>query len=223
MSRNVLVAVLVSILAHVGVAAGGALFHKKQAAVARASSEEVPTIELTLPPAPEPEPIDVLPDRLHEGPTDIADLAPPSQADVPTAVIDSPFVQKLQPTVATNLDRAAGLTIPANLRPGVSGGAGLGKIFDLSALDQRPQPRGPISPSYPPQLKRSGLKGEVLVEFIVDAQGNVRDPFVVRSSHSGFEDAALTAVQRARFQPGRKGGAAVNTRVQLPISFNLET
>ncbi len=221
MNRSILFAVIVSFLVHAGLAASGLLFRSEPAKPA--AKEETPTIALDQPPPPAPDEPEPAADQPADLPVDAADLAPPSQADLPSAVIDSPFVQKLQPTVATNLNRSAGVTIPANLRPGVSAGANLGKIFDLTALDQRPQARGPISASYPPGLKRSGLRGEVLVEFIVDAQGGVQNAFVVRSTHSGFEESALAAVQRTRFQPGRKGGAAVSTRVQIPIAFNLES
>ena len=220
MSRYVIIAVSVSVLFHAGAAASGAFFREKPAApVAEAA---IPTIALDQPPPPEPEEPEVLDVSAADKPVDIADLAPPTQADIPSAVIDSPFVQAVQPTVSTTLNRTVGVTIPASTRPAASAQA-LGRIFDLSALDQRPVARGRINPIYPANLKRSGLKGEVLVEFIVDSTGNVQNAFVVKSSHQGFDDAALQAVSRARFQPGRKGGAAVNTRVQLPIGFSIET
>src|SRR5688572_9486702 len=99
MSRQVLIAVSVSVLFHAGAAASGAFFKEKPAAVAAAP--EIPTIALDQPPPPEPEEPETLTDAVADVPVDIADLAPPTQADIPSAVIDSAFVQAVQPTVAT--------------------------------------------------------------------------------------------------------------------------
>ena len=43
----------------------------------------------------------------------------------------------------------------------------------------------------------------------------------VRSSQREFEQPAMQAVLKWQFRPGRKGGRAVNTRVQQVITFNL--
>jgi protein TonB len=61
----------------------------------------------------------------------------------------------------------------------------------------------------------------VVVGFIVDSSGNVVQAYVVRSSHREFEQPAVQAVSRWKFRPGRKGGRAVNTRMQVPIIFSI--
>jgi protein TonB len=222
MHRNILIGLLVSFLLHAGLGASG-FFYKKNEPVA-ASVDEVPSIALDLPPLPEPEEPEVFEDLVSDEPVQLADLAPPTQADVPTAVIDSPFVQQVQAPPPPGLNRAPGanIVIPTQTRPG-AGGRGLTNIFDLAALDQRPEARVRINPVYPFDMRRSGVRGEVHVGFIVDTQGNVVEPYIVRSSHSGFEQAAIDAVLKWRFRPGRKGGAAVNTRVVQPLAFNLES
>jgi protein TonB len=71
-------------------------------------------------------------------------------------------------------------------------------------------------------MRRAGIEGEVLVEFIVDTNGNVRNPFVVRSTQREFEAAAIQAISKWKFRPGRRGGRDVNTgRVQQPFSFKI--
>jgi protein TonB len=103
-----------------------------------------------------------------------------------------------------------------------SGGSKLKNVFDLAALDQKPEARVRIKPIYPFEMRRSGLKGEVVVGFIVDSNGDPREPYIVRSSNAGFEEAAIQAVMKWKFKPGKKGGASVNTRVQQPLTFNLD-
>lgn len=223
MSRNTIIAILVSILLHGGTAASGFLFKKE--AAPEVVVEETPTIALDLPPPPEPEEPEVVEDAVaDDAPAELADLAPPMQTDVPSAVIDSPFVQQIQAPPPPGLSRPTGsITIPTNTRPAVTSGKALGAIFDLASLDQRPEATVRIKPIYPFEMRRSGLKGEVTVGFIVDSDGNVRDPYIIKSSSPGFEDAAIQAVLKWKFRPGKKGGKAVNTRVAQPLSFSLNT
>jgi protein TonB len=221
MSRDLIIAIFVSILLHGGLAMRG-LFSDETAAPA-AVKEEIPTIALDLPPPPEPDEPEILEDAVSDAPGEIADLAPPMQQDVPTAVIDSAFVQQVQqvPLYDTSTLRNSTPTVPVTTRPSVTAGKGLGNIFDLAALDQRPEARVRINPVYPFEMRRSGLKGDVVVGFIVDSNGDVRDPYIVRSSNAGFEQAAIDAVLKWKFKPGKKGGAAVNTRVAQPLTFSL--
>jgi len=220
MSRDLVVSVLASLLLHGGLAGGGQLFKKKPAAAPVA--EETPAIALDLPPPPEPEEPEVVENVASDAPAEVADIAPPMQNDVPSAVIDSPFVQRLQAPPPPGLNRPTGaIAIPTDTRPSVVAGPKMANLFNLADLDQKPEARVRTAPMYPFEMRRSGLKGSVVVGFIVDSSGNVRDPYIVRSSNPGFEQAAIDTVLKWKFKPGKKGGAAVNTRVQQPIEFSL--
>ncbi|MET0263321.1 MAG: energy transducer TonB, partial [Rariglobus sp.] len=79
-----------------------------------------------------------------------------------------------------------------------------------------------VRPIYPSEMSRAGINGEVVVGFIVDSEGNVRNAYIVSSTHREFEAEALRAVARWKFKPGRKNGAYVNTgNVRLPFVFNI--
>ena len=96
------------------------------------------------------------------------------------------------------------------------------KMIALSGeLDNSPRVRFQVSPTYPFEAKRTGLHGEVHVEFVVDERGHVFDPRVVRSSDRAFEEATLRAVSRWRFEPGRRHGKVVRFRMVVPVLFNL--
>ena len=94
-------------------------------------------------------------------------------------------------------------------------------VFDISELEQQPLPKHQTRPKYPFDLRRTGVSGEVVVDFIVDDQGNVVNAYALRSSNTGFEVAAVEAVSKWRFQPGRRNGAAVHTHMQIPIVFSV--
>ena len=141
------------------------------------------------------------------------------QTDVPQIVELDSFVQPVQPPPPEGLKPNVGVI---NIPQGRPGGLGKGiEIFDISKLDQVPVPRVRVQPQYPFEMRRAGITGDVLVEFIVDANGDVRNAFAVRSSQREFETAAVQAVSKWKFKPGRKGGRPVNTRMQQPITFSL--
>ncbi len=79
-----------------------------------------------------------------------------------------------------------------------------------------------VPPIYPYSMKRSGLIGEVTVSFEVNQKGDVQNPFVVKSNNPGFEAAAIEAVRKWKFKPGIKNGQPVTTKMQIPITFNLD-
>jgi protein TonB len=66
------------------------------------------------------------------------------------------------------------------------------------------------APRFPPEALRSGISGEVQVEFTVDVDGSVSSARVVRADPPRvFDREAINAVRRWRFEPV---GAPITTR-----------
>lgn len=168
---------------------------------------------------PRIEPDDPPPAEPTNEPVKPIDFAPASQPDVPQATTDISFVQKLQPPLPDNVVPASNLMAVPERR--YSSEFQKGPIFDPSSLDQQPVAQVRTPPPYPSEMRRLGVSGEVVVDFIVDASGNVRNAHAVRSTQREFEPAAEQGVSRWKFKPGRKGGHAVNTHMQVPIVFSL--
>jgi protein TonB len=101
-------------------------------------------------------------------------------------------------------------------------GADPGAIIGVAFLDHVPATRVRVPPAYPPEARQRGLSGEVLVEFVVSEAGRVLHPHIVRASDPLFEAATLRAVEKWRFEPGRKNGKLVRYRMAVPVVFNLE-
>ncbi len=59
------------------------------------------------------------------------------------------------------------------------------EIFEISKLDQTPRPKFQARPRYPEALRTAGVTGEVVVDFVVEANGDVRDARAIRSSLNG--------------------------------------
>jgi TonB family protein len=103
----------------------------------------------------------------------------------------------------------------------VSGTASLPPVEE-GPLDRRPEVTSQAEPEYPFSLARSGYKGEVLVDFIVDREGNVVRANVTRSTHPDFEAPAVEAVLKWKFKPGIKDGHPVFVHMQVPIYFQVD-
>ncbi|MCX6954756.1 MAG: TonB family protein [Verrucomicrobia bacterium] len=78
-----------------------------------------------------------------------------------------------------------------------------------------------VRPIYPRALRLTHTTGEVLVDFVVDVTGRVRNPFVVRSAHEAFSDHALVAVRQWVFVPGIKDGHLAAYHMQVPVVFEF--
>lgn len=74
---------------------------------------------------------------------------------------------------------------------------------------------------YPELAKRAGIEGKVVLQFIVNENGDVENPKVVKGIGGGCDEAAVAAVSKAKFEPGIQRGKPVRVQFSLPIVFRL--
>jgi len=75
---------------------------------------------------------------------------------------------------------------------------------------------------YPAEAASKGIQGKVIVQFVIDEQGNVKDPKVIRSVDPLLDQAALELVSGCpQWTPGRQNDKIVKVSFTLPISFAL--
>ncbi|MEZ6194613.1 MAG: energy transducer TonB [Planctomycetota bacterium] len=91
-------------------------------------------------------------------------------------------------------------------------------LFSLAELDQKPRAVYQPSPSVEPALKKKA-PATVYVLFIVNESGKVEKPKAKRSSDPAFESAAVSAVKKWKFEPGKRNGKPVRFRMLVPITF----
>jgi TonB family protein len=94
---------------------------------------------------------------------------------------------------------------------------------DAGSPDKSPVCTKQEAPEYPFSLRLAGNKGIVVVDFIVDKEGNVVKADVFKSSHPDFEAPAVEAVLKWKFRPAMKDGHPVFAHMQVPIIFELTT
>ena len=79
------------------------------------------------------------------------------------------------------------------------------------------------APEYPRRAIRLGVEGSVKLEFDVDTDGSVLDPYVVESSPAGvFDRAAIKAVRKFLYEAPTYNGTSVKVNnVQIVLAFKL--
>jgi len=221
-SRWVLsLAIAVSVGVHVGVLFG---FNRHAPVVKHVVQDDTPTVALVMPDLKELDEPEPVPRDSNEPPPDPG-LSVPTLADVPTSVdLSDAFVQQIDYSTLTpqqDLSAAKAISIPTHINRGSGGGSGLGTVFNLADLDRNPEPLVRVAPQVPPMLKREGFTGKAQVGFIVTAQGDVVNPYIISSSDVHLDDSALIAISKWKFRPGVKAGRKVNVRMVQPFLYNV--
>lgn len=102
-----------------------------------------------------------------------------------------------------------------------------GETFDIAKLDSAPRALSQARPVYPAEMKAHAISAKVLVDFIVDTSGAVRNAYAIKTecttSGAGpeFAKSAVDAVSKWAFKPGLVAGRSVNTHLQVPIVYSL--
>ena len=76
---------------------------------------------------------------------------------------------------------------------------------------------------YPPVAQENGIQGKVYIQFVVNKDGSIVDPKIIRSADTSLDKEAMRVVQAMpKWTPGRQRGKAVRVRFTLPITFRLQ-
>jgi len=98
------------------------------------------------------------------------------------------------------------------------------EIYEV--VEDMPEPVGGMAAiqqkiQYPSIARRAGVEGRVIVSFVVDEEGDVQNPQVVRGSGAGLDGEAIRVIRETEFTPGRQRGRPVPVRKSWPVTFRL--
>ncbi|WP_138430802.1 energy transducer TonB [Fodinibius saliphilus] len=99
------------------------------------------------------------------------------------------------------------------------------KVYTV--VDQMPEIKGGLPAlykkiEYPKEARRKGISGRVYLQVIVDENGDVQEPKVLKGIGGGCGEAAIDAIKDVKFTPGKQGGSAVKVKYSLPVTFRIE-
>jgi TonB family protein len=78
-----------------------------------------------------------------------------------------------------------------------------------------------VEPQYSEAARAARVHGTVLLEAVISADGVPRVVRVLRSLGHGMDESAIAALERWRFNPGRKDGVPVNVSLNVEFNFNV--
>ncbi|MCJ9428435.1 energy transducer TonB [Kordiimonas marina] len=95
--------------------------------------------------------------------------------------------------------------------------------IDLGMVDGEKIPIVRVEPQYPRRALERGIEGWAVVEFAVNADGQVENPVIIDAQPKGyFEHASLSAVSKFKYKPKVVDGHAVrSTGVRYRMTFTL--
>ena len=76
---------------------------------------------------------------------------------------------------------------------------------------------------YPAIAQENGVQGRVIVQFVVNKDGTIVDPVVVRSVDPYLDKEALRVIKAMpKWKPGKQRGKAVRVKYTVPVTFRLQ-
>ena len=76
---------------------------------------------------------------------------------------------------------------------------------------------------YPVQSQQAGVQGKVIVQFVVEKDGSVSNPKVVRSIDPDLDGEAVRVISiMPKWKPGMQKGQAVRVKYTVPVTFRLD-
>ena len=107
----------------------------------------------------------------------------------------------------------------AGVGPGEGGG--IGGVFSVGGGVSNPVALYRPDPEYSEEARKAKLQGTVLLQVIVDENGRVRNPKVLRSLGLGLDEQSVKMILTWKFKPAMKAGKPVAVSILVDTSFRL--
>jgi TonB family protein len=104
--------------------------------------------------------------------------------------------------------------------PGSGGGMG-GGAYRIGGGVSAPTVLLKVEPEYSEEARKAKFQGTVILFVVVDEHGNPRDLRVIRPLGLGLDQKAIEAVEKWKFNPGKKDGKAVPVQATIEVNFRL--
>ena len=110
-------------------------------------------------------------------------------------------------------------------------------MFGIPDAPPSAEPEGPImvggdvkapekvsapNPQYTEIARKARIQGVVIVQAIIDKEGNVTNVKVLKGLPMGLEEAAVEAIKSWKFKPATLNGKPVTVYYNLTVNFKLQ-
>lgn len=101
-------------------------------------------------------------------------------------------------------------------------GTGTARSYSVAEVSRLPEALNPVKPLYPPEAKRQGIEGVVILRVDIDATGAVKKVDLVQGLGYGCDEMAIEALWRTQFRPALFGDMPVPVHgLRIPYRFEL--
>jgi protein TonB len=104
--------------------------------------------------------------------------------------------------------------------PGSGGNMG-GGAYRIGGGVSSPTVIFKVEPEYSEEARKAKFQGTVILFVVVDEKGNPRDLKVIRPLGLGLDQKAIEAVEKWKFNPGKKDGKPVAVQATIEVNFRL--
>jgi protein TonB len=167
-------------------------------------------VALARPPPPPPP----LPSREAQPPPDAPKALPRVGISLGSTVASGAFAVGVGNTAYGKADERA--ADPAAVRPYAGG------VVPAARLSALPAPLDLPRIDYPPDARKAGTEGQVVLLLRLDARGAVTAVRVVEAPSPSLAAAAAEGARRFRFSPALQDGEPVATEIRFTYTFYLE-
>lgn len=102
------------------------------------------------------------------------------------------------------------------------GDIGQDTIMSEASVDVKPKVSSRAALEYPRMAMKKNIKGYVLINILIDEQGNVEVAQVLEGNPTGvFDNAALESIKQWRFSPAQYKGRPVKVWAKQKIRFDF--
>ena len=152
-------------------------------------------------------------------------VPPPPRPPVPVAVPNDVIIEEVDISIDAELDLSDAGYLPPPPKKEKAPEEEPEEDFFI-AVEEMPVLKGGLKGiqeriKYPDIAKKANIQGRVYVQFIVNEQGEVEDPVILRGIGGGCDEEALRVIKDTKFSPGLQRGRPVRVRYSLPIVFML--
>jgi len=194
---------VVDIPARVEISAELGYFSSEELLTSLPAAPAVTEFETPTPPVPETTVAPLIPDLTES----VANLV--TSTSTITSIPTSTAAPKKANSAPAKTGKTAGLSVA---KSGAGGGAS----------NARPNASANPAPRYPEFARRNGWQGIVLIRVTVTPNGRPKAVSVFRGSgYAVLDQAALESVRRWLFYPRMSGGLAVESTIEVPVTFSL--
>ncbi len=75
---------------------------------------------------------------------------------------------------------------------------------------------------FPDEAKREGVSAKLFVSFVINKEGNLVEIEFIKKAGYGMEESVMAVLEKSpKWIPGQVGNEQVNTKMILPVNFNL--